>query len=162
MRINGGRIYGNRIMLDGGVNTVPVQGELSVVPSVDTIKEFKSRRSFDCRLRSHRFDMALWRRRPRASTGRRDIRLRQWPESPSASEAVSRSENPLPTGSNFYRVGSIVYCVVDDKRGRHIYGAAVGGEFRAHDRSGIDRQRRSHAHDFMNVIVPVADQVELA
>jgi hypothetical protein len=41
MRINGGPIYGNQIMLDGGVNTVPVHGEISVVPSVDTIKEFK-------------------------------------------------------------------------------------------------------------------------
>ena len=41
MRINGGPVYGNQILLDGGVNTVPVHGEISVVPSVDTIKEFK-------------------------------------------------------------------------------------------------------------------------
>jgi hypothetical protein len=41
MRINGGPVYGNQIMLDGGVNTVPVHGEISVVPSVDSIKEFK-------------------------------------------------------------------------------------------------------------------------
>ena len=40
MRINGGPVYGNQIMLDGGVNTVPVHGEISVVPSVDSIKEF--------------------------------------------------------------------------------------------------------------------------
>jgi hypothetical protein len=41
MRINGGPVYGNQIMLDGGMNTVPVHGEISVVPSVDSIKEFK-------------------------------------------------------------------------------------------------------------------------
>ncbi len=41
MRINGGPTYGNQILLDGGMNTVPVHGEISVVPSVDSIKEFK-------------------------------------------------------------------------------------------------------------------------
>jgi len=41
MRINGGPVYGNQIMLDGGVNTVPVHGEISVVPQADTVKEFK-------------------------------------------------------------------------------------------------------------------------
>jgi len=41
MRINGGPTYGNQILLDGAMNTVPVHGEISVVPSVDSIKEFK-------------------------------------------------------------------------------------------------------------------------
>lgn len=41
MRINGGPIYGNQIMLDGTSNTVPVHGEISVVPMVDSVKEFK-------------------------------------------------------------------------------------------------------------------------
>jgi len=41
MRINGGPVYGNQIMLDGGVNTVPVHGEISVVPQADAVREFK-------------------------------------------------------------------------------------------------------------------------
>jgi outer membrane receptor protein involved in Fe transport len=41
MRVNGGPTYGNQIMLDGGTNTVPVHGEISVVPQADSVKEFK-------------------------------------------------------------------------------------------------------------------------
>lgn len=41
MRVNGGPVYGNQIMLDGASNTVPVHGEISVVPMVDSVKEFK-------------------------------------------------------------------------------------------------------------------------
>lgn len=41
MRVNGGPIYGNQVMLDGAVNTVPVHGEISVVPMADSVKEFK-------------------------------------------------------------------------------------------------------------------------
>ncbi|MDQ3253478.1 MAG: hypothetical protein M3R15_06165, partial [Acidobacteriota bacterium] len=38
---NGGPIYGNQIFLDGGANTVPVHNEMSVVPMLDTVEEFK-------------------------------------------------------------------------------------------------------------------------
>ncbi len=38
---NGGPTYGNQIFLDGGMNTVPVHGELSVVPILDTVEEFR-------------------------------------------------------------------------------------------------------------------------
>ncbi|MBI4909369.1 MAG: TonB-dependent receptor [Acidobacteria bacterium] len=41
MRVNGGPVYGNQIMLDGGMNTAPVHGEVSVVPLLDSVKEFK-------------------------------------------------------------------------------------------------------------------------
>jgi hypothetical protein len=38
---NGGSVYSNQIFLDGGTNTVPVHNEISVVPMVDTVEEFK-------------------------------------------------------------------------------------------------------------------------
>src|SRR5688572_11360935 len=38
---NGGPTYGNQIYLDGGMNTVPGHNELSVVPLLDTVEEFK-------------------------------------------------------------------------------------------------------------------------
>lgn len=38
---NGGPTYGNQIYLDGGMNTAPVHSELSVVPILDTVEEFK-------------------------------------------------------------------------------------------------------------------------
>jgi hypothetical protein len=38
---NGGPSYGNQIFLDGGMNTVPVHSELSVVPILDSVEEFK-------------------------------------------------------------------------------------------------------------------------
>ncbi|MEP7342242.1 MAG: TonB-dependent receptor, partial [Acidobacteriota bacterium] len=38
---NGGSPYSNQIFLDGGTNTVPVHNEISVVPMVDTVEEFK-------------------------------------------------------------------------------------------------------------------------
>ncbi|MBI3683437.1 MAG: carboxypeptidase regulatory-like domain-containing protein [Acidobacteria bacterium] len=38
---NGGPIYGNQFFVDGGMNTVPVHNEISVVPMVDAIQEFK-------------------------------------------------------------------------------------------------------------------------
>jgi len=38
---NGGPTYGNQIFLDGGMNTVPVHNELSVVPMLDSVEEFK-------------------------------------------------------------------------------------------------------------------------
>jgi hypothetical protein len=38
---NGGPTYGNQVFLDGGMNTVPVHGELSVVPILDTVEEFR-------------------------------------------------------------------------------------------------------------------------
>ena len=38
---NGGSVYSNQIFLDGGANTVPVHNEISVVPMVDTVEEFK-------------------------------------------------------------------------------------------------------------------------
>lgn len=41
MRVNGGPVYGNQILLDGGMNTAPVHGEVSVVPLLDSVKEFK-------------------------------------------------------------------------------------------------------------------------
>ena len=41
IRFNGGPIYGNQFFLDGGSNTVPVHNEISVVPMVDAVEEFK-------------------------------------------------------------------------------------------------------------------------
>ncbi len=38
---NGGPVYGNQFFLDGGTNTVPVHNEISVVPMVDVVEEFK-------------------------------------------------------------------------------------------------------------------------
>jgi hypothetical protein len=38
---NGGSVYSNQIFLDGGTNTVPVHNEISVVPMVDTVEEFR-------------------------------------------------------------------------------------------------------------------------
>ncbi len=38
---NGGPTYGNQIFLDGGMNTVPVHNEMSVVPILDTVEEFR-------------------------------------------------------------------------------------------------------------------------
>ncbi|MGH9940536.1 MAG: carboxypeptidase regulatory-like domain-containing protein, partial [Blastocatellia bacterium] len=38
---NGGSVYSNQVFLDGGANTVPVHNEISVVPMVDTVEEFK-------------------------------------------------------------------------------------------------------------------------
>lgn len=38
---NGGPIYSNQVFLDGGANTVPVHNEISVVPMVDSVEEFK-------------------------------------------------------------------------------------------------------------------------
>lgn len=41
MRINGGPVYGNQVLLDGAVNTAPVHNEISVVPMVDAVEEFR-------------------------------------------------------------------------------------------------------------------------
>jgi len=41
IRINGGPAYGNQFYLDGGVNSVPVHNEISVVPMADAVEEFK-------------------------------------------------------------------------------------------------------------------------
>lgn len=38
---NGGPIYGNQFFVDGGMNTVPVHNEISVVPMTDAVEEFK-------------------------------------------------------------------------------------------------------------------------
>jgi hypothetical protein len=38
---NGGSVYSNQVFLDGGANTVPVHNEISVVPMVDTVQEFR-------------------------------------------------------------------------------------------------------------------------
>ncbi len=38
---NGGSVYSNQVFLDGGANTVPVHNEISVVPMVDSVQEFK-------------------------------------------------------------------------------------------------------------------------
>lgn len=38
---NGGPIYGNQFFIDGGMNTVPVHNEISVVPMTDAVEEFK-------------------------------------------------------------------------------------------------------------------------
>ena len=38
---NGGSVYSNQVFLDGGANTVPVHNEISVVPMVDSVEEFK-------------------------------------------------------------------------------------------------------------------------
>jgi len=38
---NGGSVYSNQFFLDGGANTVPVHNEISVVPMVDSVEEFK-------------------------------------------------------------------------------------------------------------------------
>ena len=41
IHFNGGPIYGNQFLLDGGTNTVPVHNEIGVVPMVDAVEEFK-------------------------------------------------------------------------------------------------------------------------
>lgn len=41
MRFNGGPILGNQFFLDGGMNTVPAINEISVVPMVDSVAEFR-------------------------------------------------------------------------------------------------------------------------
>lgn len=41
VRFNGGPVYGNQIFLDGGANTAPVHGEVSVVPIADAVEEFR-------------------------------------------------------------------------------------------------------------------------
>jgi hypothetical protein len=41
MHFNGGPVYGNQFLLDGGANTVPVHNEIGVVPMVDAVEEFK-------------------------------------------------------------------------------------------------------------------------
>lgn len=41
MRFNGGPILGNQFFLDGGMNTVPAINEISVVPMVDAVAEFR-------------------------------------------------------------------------------------------------------------------------
>ncbi|MBI4906024.1 MAG: carboxypeptidase regulatory-like domain-containing protein [Acidobacteria bacterium] len=41
MVINGGPVYANQIYVDGGMNTVPVHNEISVVPMADSVEEFK-------------------------------------------------------------------------------------------------------------------------
>ncbi len=38
---NGGSVYSNQVFLDGGADTVPVHNEISVVPMVDAVEEFK-------------------------------------------------------------------------------------------------------------------------
>ncbi|HEY2934040.1 MAG TPA: TonB-dependent receptor [Acidobacteriota bacterium] len=38
---NGGPVYSNQVYLDGGTNTIPVHNEISVVPMVDSVEEFK-------------------------------------------------------------------------------------------------------------------------
>lgn len=38
---NGGSVYSNQVFLDGASNTVPVHNEISVVPMVDTVEEFR-------------------------------------------------------------------------------------------------------------------------
>jgi hypothetical protein len=38
---NGGSVYSNQFFLDGGANTVPVHNEISVVPMIDTVEEFR-------------------------------------------------------------------------------------------------------------------------
>jgi outer membrane receptor protein involved in Fe transport len=41
IHFNGGPVYGNQFLLDGGANTVPVHNEIGVVPMVDAVEEFK-------------------------------------------------------------------------------------------------------------------------
>lgn len=41
IRFNGGPVYGNQILLDGGANTAPVHSEVSVVPMADAVEEFR-------------------------------------------------------------------------------------------------------------------------
>jgi hypothetical protein len=41
IHFNGGPVYGNQFLLDGGANTVPVHNEIGVTPMVDAIEEFK-------------------------------------------------------------------------------------------------------------------------
>ncbi len=41
IQFNGGPVYGTQMFLDGGANTVPVHNEISVVPMVDAVEEFK-------------------------------------------------------------------------------------------------------------------------
>ncbi len=38
---NGGPVYANQFFIDGGMNTVPVHNEISVVPMTDAVEEFK-------------------------------------------------------------------------------------------------------------------------
>jgi hypothetical protein len=38
---NGGPVYGNQFFIDGGMNTIPVHNEISVVPMTDAVEEFK-------------------------------------------------------------------------------------------------------------------------
>lgn len=41
VQFNGGPILGNQFFLDGGMNTVPAINEISVVPMVDAVAEFR-------------------------------------------------------------------------------------------------------------------------
>jgi len=41
MRFNGGPTLGNQFFLDGGMNTIPAINEISVVPMVDAVAEFR-------------------------------------------------------------------------------------------------------------------------
>ncbi|MCS6954230.1 MAG: carboxypeptidase regulatory-like domain-containing protein [Bryobacteraceae bacterium] len=41
IQFNGGPVYGNQFFIDGGMNTVPVHNEISVVPMADAVEEFK-------------------------------------------------------------------------------------------------------------------------
>lgn len=41
IQFNGGPVYGTQMFVDGGANTVPVHNEISVVPMVDAVEEFK-------------------------------------------------------------------------------------------------------------------------
>jgi hypothetical protein len=41
IRFNGGPIFGNQFFLDGAANTLPVHNEISVVPMVDAVEEFR-------------------------------------------------------------------------------------------------------------------------
>jgi len=41
IQFNGGPVYGTQVFLDGGANTAPVHNEISVVPMVDAVEEFK-------------------------------------------------------------------------------------------------------------------------
>jgi len=41
IQFNGGPVYGNQFFIDGGMNTVPVHNEISVVPMADAVEEFR-------------------------------------------------------------------------------------------------------------------------
>jgi hypothetical protein len=41
LRINGGPTTGNQFLLDGAMDTIPTINEVSVVPMVDSIAEFR-------------------------------------------------------------------------------------------------------------------------